>query len=130
MTDRHDTRAAFELARQRYHDIGVDVEQALETLSGIAVSLHCWQGDDVVGFEGGDAELGSGLAVTGHYPGRARTPDELRDDLEQAYSLIPGKHRLNLHAMYGDFDGAVDRDAIDVAHFQRWIDWARDQDVS
>ena len=92
-------------------------------MRNIAISVHCWQGDDVVGFEGNDGALGNGLAVTGNYPGRARTPDELRSDLELAYSLIPGKHRLNLHALYGEFHGPVDRDEIGVEHFQGWIDW-------
>jgi L-rhamnose isomerase len=88
--------------------------------------LHCWQGDDVVGFEGLGQDIGGGLAVTGNYPGRARTPDELRSDLEQALSLIPGKHRLNLHASYGEFGGKkVDRNEIQVEHFQGWIDWAK-----
>jgi len=120
---------AFELARERYAASGVDVDQALARLSQIAISVHCWQGDDVHGFEGSDAELGSGLAVTGNYPGRARTVDELREDLEMAYSLIPGKHRLNLHACYGEFSGRVDRDEINVEHFQGWIDWSQQQGV-
>lgn len=130
MTHPSRVQQAFELAVERYESIGVDVNKALQTLSGIAISVHCWQGDDVVGFEGSDAELGSGLAVTGNYPGRARTPDELRSDLELAYSLIPGKHRLNLHALYGEFDGVVERNEIGVEHFQGWIDWAQAQGLS
>lgn len=130
MTQPSSVQQAFELAVERYESIGVDVNKALQTLSGIAISVHCWQGDDVVGFEGSDAELGSGLAVTGNYPGRARTPDELRSDLELAYSLIPGKHRLNLHALYGEFDGVVERNEIGVEHFQGWIDWAQGQGLS
>ncbi|MFN3193753.1 MAG: L-rhamnose isomerase [Aureliella sp.] len=117
----------FELAAERYESLGVDVHAAMERLRKIAISVHCWQGDDVAGFEGTEAELGSGLAVTGNHPGRARTVDELRSDLQLAYSLIPGDHRLNLHALYGEFEGPVDRDQIDVQHFQGWIEWAEEQ---
>lgn len=121
---------AFELALQRYADLVVDAKEALRGLTEVSISMHCWQGDDVVGFEDSGAQLGSGLAVTGKYPGRARTPDELRRDLEMAYSLIPGTHRLNLHALYGEFPGPVDRDEIGVEHFQGWIDWAGGQGVT
>src|SRR5882724_11466905 len=104
---------AYQLARHQYQTAGVDTEQALKTLAAIPISLHCWQGDDVGGFENFSGALGNGLAVTGNYPGKARTPNELRADLEKALSLIPGKHRLNLHAFYGEFGGKkVDRDAI------------------
>ncbi len=120
---------AFNLARERYASLGVDVDDAIDRLRQIAISVHCWQGDDVAGLEATESELGSGLAVTGNYPGRARTAGELRDDLQTAYSLIPGKHRLNLHACYGEFQGPVDRDEIDVEHFQGWIDWAAEQGV-
>src|SRR5690349_19161377 len=91
---------SFALAKERYAELGVDVDAALKKLPAIPISLHCWQGDDVGGFEKSGSELGGGLAVTGNYPGKARTPDELRADLDQALSLIPGKHRLNLHAFY------------------------------
>ncbi len=121
---------SFELAKERYASLGVDVDLAIERLRDISISVNCWQGDDVGGFEHNGSELGSGLAVTGNYPGRARTPDELRADVDKAYSLIPGKHRLNLHASYGEFDGHVDRDQIDIEHFRGWIDWARDREVS
>src|SRR5688572_23592350 len=94
----------YRLAREQFEAIGVDTENALKRLRTVPISVHCWQGDDVGGFER-VAELGGGLAVTGNYPGKARTADELRADLEKAYSLIPGKHRLNLHAIYGDFSG-------------------------
>ncbi len=118
----------FTLAREKYLEQGVDVERALATLGHIAISLHCWQGDDVAGFENQGSELGGGLAVTGNYPGRARTAAELRSDLETALSLIPGKHRLNLHASYGEFEGQpVDRDAIEIKHFAGWLDWAKAQ---
>ena len=120
--------AAF--AKERYAACGVDVEAALTTLATVPVSLHCWQGDDVQGFEHTGDAIGGGLAVTGNYPGRARTPDELRSDLEQALSLIPGRHRLNLHACYGEFGGkTVDRNEIEPAHFAGWVDWARGQQL-
>ncbi|HEY2083346.1 MAG TPA: L-rhamnose isomerase [Verrucomicrobiae bacterium] len=120
------TSSSFPHARQRYADLGVDVNGALKTLSTIPISLHCWQGDDVGGFETSGGTLGGGLVATGSYPGKARTPGELRADLEKAYSLIPGKHRLNLHAFYGEFDGKkVDRDQIEPAHFKNWISWAK-----
>src|SRR5207249_2898145 len=96
---------AYQLARERYESLGVDVGAALETLARIPISLHCWQGDDIGGFENTGSDLGGGLAVTGNYPGKARTPDELRADVEKALSLIPGRHRLNLHASYAETDG-------------------------
>lgn len=115
----------YQSAKQQFAERGVDADQALEKLSQIAISMHCWQGDDVGGFEGAD-ELGGGLAVTGGYPGRARTADELRADLDQAYSLIPGDHRLNLHAFYAETGGVkVERDALTADHFRNWIDWAK-----
>ncbi len=117
---------AFRIARDRYARLGVDVDRALKALARIPISLHCWQGDDVGGFEDFGSALDGGLAVTGNYPGKARIPDELRVDLEKALSLIPAKHRVNLHAMYGEFGGkGVDRDEIEVAHFKNWIAWAK-----
>lgn len=117
---------AYELARDRYADLGVDVAGALARLSKLSVSLHCWQGDDVGGFEEGRGPLEGGIAVTGNYPGKARTPDELRADLEQAYRLIPGRHRLNLHASYAETSGAkVGRDEVRPEHFRGWVDWAK-----
>lgn len=115
---------AYQQAKSVYADWGVDVDSALKTLQNIPISLHCWQGDDVGGFEHA-ADLGGGLAVTGNYPGRARNGDELRSDLELAYRLIPGRHRLNLHALYAETGGKkVDRDALLPEHFSRWMDWA------
>ncbi len=124
-------RAAFTLARQRYADMGVDVDQALETLASIPISLHCWQGDDVAGFERAGASLeGGGIQCTGNYPGRARNLEELRGDLDTALSHIPGRHRLNLHAIYGDFQNEkVDRDEIEPRHFDSWIAWAKERNM-
>ncbi|MFP4167122.1 MAG: L-rhamnose isomerase [Opitutales bacterium] len=118
----------FDEAKALYAEHGVDVEAALETLASTPVSLHCWQGDDVGGFENPGGELGGGLAVTGNYPGKARTLDELRSDMEQVFSLVPGRHHVNVHAIYGDFSsGKADRDAIEPKHFQSWIDWCKQQ---
>jgi L-rhamnose isomerase len=117
---------AFELARERYAELGVDALRALTTLRGIAISLHCWQGDDVGGFESDAGLTGGGIQATGNYPGKARTADELRTDLDQALRLIPGQHRLNLHANYADYPGRkVERDELLPEHFARWIDWAK-----
>ncbi len=116
---------AYDLARERYAALGVDTEVALGQLAKVSLSLHCWQGDDVGGFENPDAALGGGLAVTGNYPGKARTPDELRADLDQALAVIPGCHRLNLHAFYAETNGQrIDRDALEPAHFTNWLSWA------
>ena len=121
----------FELAREQYAQAGIDVGRALEELKQIAISIHCWQGDDCGGFETPDAELsGGGIQATGNYPGKARNPDELRGDFEQALSLIPGKHRLNLHAMYAEPEGGpVERNELQPEHFTRWIDWAKANDL-
>jgi L-rhamnose isomerase len=116
---------AYNLAQERYAALGVDTEQALAQLSKIAISLHCWQGDDVGGFENPDAELSGGIAVTGNYPGKARTADELRQDLDVVYSLLPGNHRLNLHAIYLETDRKVERNEIRPEHFRGWVDWAK-----
>jgi len=120
------TPSPYSLAQERYAEFGVDTEAALDTLAATSISLHCWQGDDVGGFESTGEALGGGLAVTGNHPGKARTIAELRQDLEQALALIPGRHRLNLHACYADLEGKkVDRDAYTVEQFQSWIDWAK-----
>jgi L-rhamnose isomerase len=124
------TERAYLVAQEQYHGWGVDVEAALERLSRIAISLHCWQGDDVGGFENAGQEIGGGLAVTGNYPGKARTAEELRSDLNKALDLIPGSHRLNLHASYAETDGRrVARNELEPAHFQHWIDWAKSRNV-
>jgi len=117
---------AYKAAQQRYAEIGVDTDKAMEKLSSTAISLHCWQGDDVGGFEKAEEVLsGGGIMATGAYPGKARTADELRMDLEKALSLIPGKHRLNLHAMYAETKGKVKRNELSAEHFAAWIDWAK-----
>ncbi|AGA57429.1 L-rhamnose isomerase [Thermobacillus composti KWC4] len=118
---------AYEAARALYAAHGIDTDKAIERLQSIKISVHCWQGDDVQGFLFRGGELGGGLAVTGNYPGAARTADELRADLEKALSLIPGKHKVNLHAIYADTDEKVDLDALEPRHFQSWVDWAKDQ---
>ena len=118
--------SAYLLARQQYADHGVDTDAAMHRLARVPISLHCWQGDDVAGFETFGESLGGGLAATGNYPGRARTPDELRSDAAKALSMIPGTHRFNIHAFYGEFGGKrVDRDEIGPDHFAGWIDWAK-----
>jgi L-rhamnose isomerase len=118
---------AFGFAKDRYAELGVDVEAAMRDLGRIAVSLHCWQGDDVGGFENAGAELGGGLAVTGNYPGKARNADELRADAQKAMGLIPGKHRFNLHAIYAETGGGkrIERDEVGPEHFRGWIEWAK-----
>src|SRR4051795_2706276 len=117
---------AFDLAQEQYAEAGVDVARAIATLKKIPISLNCWQGDDVGGFESDAGLTGGGIQATGNYPGKAGTPDELRSDLHLALSLIPGRHRVNLHAIYGDFNGkAPPRDQITSAHFSAWIDWAK-----
>jgi len=129
MTEQKKIEHAYTLAKEQYAKFGVDTAQAVSLLPNIPVSIHCWQGDDVSGFEKPDTALeGGGIQATGNYPGRARTIDELRMDLEKALSLIPGNHRLNLHACYLDNGGKfVDRNEIDIEHFQSWVDWAADQ---
>jgi L-rhamnose isomerase len=118
--------AAYGLARERYGLLGVDTEAAIATLKATSISLHCWQGDDVGGFENPGGELGGGIAATGNYPGKARNADELRADLDAAYGLIPGNHRLNLHAIYAETGGkAVPRNELGPEHFAAWMDWAK-----
>lgn len=121
---------SYPLARERYAELGVNTDAVLKQLAKVPVSLHCWQGDDVGGFENAGGELSGGLVATGNYPGKARTPDELRADAAKALSLIPGKHRFNLHAFYGEFGGKkVDRNEIEPRHFRNWIAWAKEQGI-
>ena len=122
-------KKAYELAVERYAAIGIDVEKVLEQLQGIQLSLHCWQADDVTGFES-TGELTGGIQATGNYPGKARNIDELRADILKAVSLIPGNHRLNLHEIYGDFGGKfVDRDEVAPEHFESWMQWAAENNM-
>lgn len=117
---------SYQQAKQRYAQLGVDADKALKEVARIPISIHCWQGDDVGGFENAGQELGGGLAVTGNYAGKARTPAELRADFEKVLSLVPGRHRLNLHACYAEMGSRkVDRDAISVEQFKNWIAWAK-----
>ena len=117
---------AYELAKGRYAALGVDTGEALAKLRHVTLSLHCWQGDDVAGFESPDAVLGGGLAATGNYPGKARSAGELRQDLDMVYSLLPGWHRLNLHSSYAETGGEkVERNRLEPQHFAGWVDWAR-----
>ncbi|HBG25526.1 MAG: L-rhamnose isomerase [Planctomycetes bacterium GWF2_41_51] len=122
---------AYELAKEKYSALGINTQKAISGLSKIAISLHCWQGDDVGGFEKTGAELsGGGIQSTGNYPGKAKTIDQLRQDIDKALELIPGRHRLNLHACYLDNGGKfVERDQINIKHFQSWIDWARQRKI-
>lgn len=122
--------AAYELAKESYSTLGIDVEKVMDKLATIPVSVHCWQGDDVSGFENPDGQLTGGIQATGNYPGKARTPQELRADLEKAFSMIPGAKRLNLHALYLETDGEkVDRDQIEPKHFSNWVEWAKAQKI-
>ncbi len=122
---------AYAIAKERYAELGVDTDAALAKLQKISLSLHCWQADDVTGFENPDAQLSGGIQATGNYPGKARNIEELRHDILTATSMIPGRHRLSLHASYADFrtTGAVDRDALRPEHFASWMEWAEANDM-
>jgi L-rhamnose isomerase len=122
-----DIEKSYEAAKELYAAHGIDVDRALESLKKIKISIHCWQGDDVRGFLNRDQELTGGISVTGNYPGAARTPDELRADLEKALSLIPGKHKVNLHAIYADTNEFVELDRIEPKHYESWVQWAKEQ---
>jgi len=117
----------YKQAKEMYEKIGINTDEALKALKEIPISVHCWQGDDVTGFEG-DGELSGGIQVTGNYLGKARTPEELMDDIDRALSLIPGRHRINLHANYAIFeDGFVDRDKLEPKHFAEWVEFAKER---
>ncbi|MEO2259351.1 L-rhamnose isomerase [Paenibacillus amylolyticus] len=120
-------KQAYEAAKALYAQHGIDTEEVLNRLAEIKVSVHCWQGDDVKGFLNKDGELTGGISVTGQYPGAATTPAELRNDLEQAFALIPGKHKVNLHAIYTDTDEQVELDQIEPKHYENWVKWAKEQ---
>ncbi|WP_319481496.1 L-rhamnose isomerase [uncultured Draconibacterium sp.] len=123
-------KKAYEIAKEQYAAIGVDTDVAIAKMKDVNISLHCWQTDDVGGFETADGELSGGIQATGNYPGKATTIEQMRTDLEKVLALLPGKQRLNLHAIYGDFQGEkVDRDEIEVKHFQSWIDWCKAQGI-
>lgn len=121
---------AYEIAKQRYAELGVDTEKVLQQMQDFHLSMHCWQADDVTGFENQAGELTGGIQSTGNYPGKARNIDELRADIIKAKSLIPGTHRLNLHEIYGDFKGEiVDRDEVEPKHFASWIQWGKENNM-
>ncbi len=127
MVNKKTVQSAYELAKERYAAVGINTDEALEKIQKISLSLHCWQADDVSGFENPDGVLSGGIQATGNYPGKARNIEELRADIIKAASLIPGEHRLNLHAIYGDFQGVfVDRDQLEPKHFQSWMVWAKE----
>ncbi|MBO1510732.1 L-rhamnose isomerase [Metabacillus bambusae] len=120
-------KQSYELAKKEYEKWGINVDEALEKLKQVPISIHCWQGDDVGGFEVNKGELSGGIDVTGNYPGKARTPEELRSDLEKALTLIPGSHRVNLHAIYAETNGeVVERDKLEPKHFENWVNWAKE----
>ena len=121
-------QSAYTIAKERYAALDVDTDAALARLESIHISLHCWQGDDLSGFENRAGGLTGGIAVTGNYPGKARNADELRRDLDLAYRLLPGRHRLNLHAIYLEVERKVERNQIEPAHFSAWVDWAKAKD--
>ncbi len=123
--------SAYAIAREQYAELGVDTEKVMKSLEAIPLSIHCWQGDDVGGFETPDSTLsGGGIQVTGNYPGKASNGEELRADLEKTYSMIPGSHRLNLHAIYGEFGGKkIDRDEISAEHFEGWMEWSNENRI-
>lgn len=120
-------KESYDLAKKEYEKWGINVDEVLEQLKKVPISIHCWQGDDVGGFEVNKGELSGGIDVTGNYPGKARTPEELRSDLEKALTLIPGNHRVNLHAIYAETDGeVVERDKLKPKHFENWVNWAKE----
>ncbi|MGD0612730.1 MAG: L-rhamnose isomerase [Anaerolineales bacterium] len=127
-TSESQIQSAYNLAKERYATLGVDTDAALARVETIPISLQCWQGDDVGGFENRAGELTGGIAVTGNYPGKARNAEELRRDLDQTYRLLPGRHRLNLHAIYLETDKKVERNQIEPSHFSAWVDWAKAKD--
>ncbi len=121
----------YEAAKERFAELGVDTDAALDALDATEISMHCWQGDDVIGFEGSGQELSGGILTTGNYPGRARNAEELRADYEKAFSLIPGKKRANLHEFYLETGGKfVDRDEVEVKYFENWMQWAKEQGIN
>ncbi len=129
--DKEIIKKSYQIAKAQYADLGVDTDKVIEQMNDVVISLHCWQTDDVGGFEKEGAELGGGgIQATGNYPGKAKTITQMRDDLDKVLSLLPGRQRLSLHAIYGEFGGKlVDRDQIEVEHYQGWIDWAKKRKI-
>jgi L-rhamnose isomerase len=127
---KHSIKKAFDLATDQYQSIGVDVQRVLKRFQTVSLSVHCWQADDVTGFEDTQGTLGGGLSVTGNYPGKARNISEMRTDLEKVFGLVPGTNRLNLHAIYGEFEGkSIERDEITTSHFEGWATWSREHAI-
>lgn len=130
MTNQEIIQKSYEEAKERYAGIGVNTDQVVDSMNKIAISMHCWQADDVTGFENPEGVLSGGIQATGNYPGKARTIEQARQDYEKAMSLLPGKQRINLHATYGDFrEGKADRDAIGPKQFESWVEWAKNMGI-
>lgn len=129
MKDAKKVIAAYEMAKERYAELGVDTEKVMDDLSKVQLSIHCWQGDDVSGFLFKDQALTGGISISGNYMGRARTAVELKQDLSKALSLIPGKHKVQLHSIYADTEEKVDLDELEPRHFQSWVDWAKEEKI-
>ena len=125
----YDLQKGYELAKEYYQEYGVDVDEAIRICDETPISIHCWQGDDVIGFEKHEGGLTGGIQTTGNYPGKARNPEELRMDLEKAMQYIPGEKKVNLHASYLEAEGVVDRNEIEPAHFKNWADWAVEKGI-
>ena len=129
MVNKNSVKKAYQIAKERYAEIGIDTDQVILEMENLHISMPCWQGDDINGFEKNEHALSGGIDVTGNHPGKAKNISELRNDMEKALSLIPGKHRVNLHAIYLDSDQAVDRDEIKPEHFSSWVDWAKENEL-
>ncbi|MBQ6908373.1 MAG: L-rhamnose isomerase [Clostridia bacterium] len=125
----YDLEKGYELAKEYYNRYGIDVDKAIELCNSIPISMHCWQGDDVAGFEKSAGDLSGGIQTTGNYMGAARTPEELRADMEKAMEYIPGELKVNIHANYQEADGVVDRNEIEPKHFEKWADWAKEKGI-
>ncbi|MFW5961657.1 MAG: L-rhamnose isomerase [bacterium] len=129
MVKKNSVEKVYQLAKERYAELGIDTDKIIEKMDNLTISMPCWQGDDISGFEKSEHALSGGIDVTGNYPGKARNITELRNDMEEALSLIPGQHRVNLHAIYLDTDQEVDRNEIKPEHFASWVDWAKENEL-
>ena len=130
MAQKKSIQKAYEMAKEQYAEFGVNTEIVLEQFDKTIISMHCWQVDDVGGFENPDSALSGGIQVTGNYPGKASTIQQAKQDYEKIMSLLPGKQRLSLHAIYGDFtSNKADRDQIEPRHFETWVDWAKKMEI-